>query len=422
MKEMIKRWLRSYGITRSHANIPQYWIPYTFMNGKAFTPQTITIEATLRCNLSCQMCPLDLPRIMHDQSNPEFVAERKKAEMTTEEILGLIDDVANMGVREMTLTGGEFFLRRDALELIERVKARGLRLCVNTNAWFLTRSHVRRLIQIGVDALSVSIDGPDEVHDEIRRGKGSFRRICDGLARLKEEKETLGKKKPSVGITVTIFALNQGCFSEVIDAVHNLGVASVDFDYMFFTEEKASRMTEKMIPLPVVRKEENQILPMELRNVDADIMYAEVQRAKVKAEQYGVRIGFGPPFKTKEEIHKRFHDINHANVDKCFYPWKSSRVNPYGDVYSCSIDVAFGNIREAPFSQIWNGEAYRIFRQTLKYQRLFPKCTKCCALNNDLWGRLPAIGGKRPPVIRQTKDIQASLTLPASPAQEQDQG
>ncbi|MFQ5903269.1 MAG: hypothetical protein ACE5JO_06225, partial [Candidatus Binatia bacterium] len=86
MKQMIKNWLRSCGITRSHANVPQYWFPYTFMNGKAFTPQSITIELTFRCNLSCQMCPLDLPRFMHDKSASGFVAERKKAEMTTEEV------------------------------------------------------------------------------------------------------------------------------------------------------------------------------------------------------------------------------------------------------------------------------------------------------------------------------------------------
>jgi radical SAM protein with 4Fe4S-binding SPASM domain len=352
------------------------------------------------------MCPLDLPRMMHDHTNPEYVRERKKAEMNTSEILGLIDDVADMGVREMTLTGGELFLRRDAMELIERAKARGRRLCVNTNGWFLTRAHARRLVEIGVDALSISIDGPDEVHDHIRRGNGSFRRICEGLTVLKEEKEALGKKKPKIGISVTIFALNQDRFSEVLDAVHNLDVSSVDFDFMFFTDEESARRTQEMIPLPVHRKEENQLLPFELRNVDADLMFAEMQRAREKSKQYGIFIDFGPPFTTKEQVHKRFHDIHYTFVNKCFYPWKAARVNPYGDVYSCSIDVAFGNIRETPFSQLWNGEAYKVFRRTLKAHRLFPKCSKCCALNNDLWNHLPAFG---------KAIVDESFTSPSNP-------
>jgi radical SAM protein with 4Fe4S-binding SPASM domain len=392
MKEALKKWLRSHGITRSHANALQYWVPYNFMNGKAWTPQSITIETTLRCNLSCQMCPLDLPRMIHDHTHPEYVQERRKAEMTTAEVLGVIDDVANMGVREMTLTGGELFLRRDAMELIEHAKRRGRRLCVNTNGWFLTRAHARRLVEIGVDAMSVSVDGPDEVHDFIRRGNGSFRRICEGLAVLKEEKAALGKTNPKIGISVTLSALNQDRFSEVLDALHEYGVASVDFDFMFFTDEESIRRTQEMIPLPVHPKEENQILPDSLRDVDADVMFAEMQKAREKAQKYGIFIDFGPPFKTKEQVHKRFHDEKYTFVDKCFYPWKAARINPYGDVYSCSIDVAFGNIREAPFSTLWNGEAYQVFRRTLKDHRLFPKCSKCCALNNELWNHLPAFG------------------------------
>jgi radical SAM protein with 4Fe4S-binding SPASM domain len=83
--------------------------------------------------------------------------------------------------------------------------------------------------------------------------------------------------------------------------------------------------------------------------------------------------------------------VTHSYVETCFYPWKAARVNPYGDVYSCSIDVAFGNIRQAPFSQLWNGEAYQVFRRTLKQQGIFPKCTKCCALSDRLWDQLPHI-------------------------------
>ena len=392
MKEAVKNWLRDRGINRSNANALQYWLPYNFLNGRAFTPQSITIEVTLRCNLSCQMCPLELPRMMHDRVDPKHVRERQKAEMTTKELLGLIDDVSDMGVREMTLTGGELFLRRDAMDLIERAMMRKRRLCVNTNGWFMSREHARQLVEWDVDALSISIDGPDQVHDLIRRREGSFRRLMEGLKVLKEEKEKLGKTNPSVGISVTLFALNQDRFSEVVDAVRDLNVSSVDFDFMFFTDEESIRRTREMIPLPVHPKEEDQVLPDELRNVDVDLMFAEMQAAREKSQRYGVPITFGPAFTTKEQVRRRFHELHYAYVNKCFYPWKSSRVNPYGDVYSCSIDASFGNIKESPFHEIWNGEAYKVFRRTLKQHRLFPKCSKCCALNKGLWSKLPAFG------------------------------
>src|SRR5205085_5196310 len=97
-KKRVKKHLsaaaRRMGIKRAHLNVLQYWVPYTFADGKAFAPHSITVELTFRCNLSCQMCPLDIPRVMYNRSNHEYVAERKKEEMTTAEVLALVDDVA----------------------------------------------------------------------------------------------------------------------------------------------------------------------------------------------------------------------------------------------------------------------------------------------------------------------------------------
>ncbi|HEV8439991.1 MAG TPA: radical SAM protein [Methylomirabilota bacterium] len=391
-KKQAKKRLRQMGIKRAHLNVLQYWVPYTFADGKAFAPNSITVELTFRCNLSCQMCPLDVPRVMYNRSNHEYVAARKKEEMTTAEVLALIDDIAAMGVKQITLTGGESFLRTDIFEILARVKARGLKCCVNTNGWFLGKAQARRLVEMGIDALSISVDGPNETHDLIRRREGSFKHILESLTNLEEAKAELGRSNPGVGITCTIFALNQRNFSEVLDWLKDYKViSSVEFEYMFFTERWAEEATEKLIPLPVAKKEEDQVLPFYLRDIDVDVFHAEVQRTQAKAKEYKMNVAFQPPLKTKDEIGKRFFDVTHAYVQTCFYPWKAARVNPYGDVYSCSIDVAFGNIRKKSFSRIWNGDAYRLFRRTLKQQGIFPKCTKCCALSDRLWDQLPRL-------------------------------
>src|SRR5262249_60882729 len=106
VKKKVKKQLRDMGVKRAHLNVLQYWVPYTFMDGKAFAPDAITVELTFRCNLSCQMCPLDIPRVMYNRANHEYVAERKKEELTTPEVLALVDDIAAMGVKRITLTGG----------------------------------------------------------------------------------------------------------------------------------------------------------------------------------------------------------------------------------------------------------------------------------------------------------------------------
>ena len=389
MKETLKQWLRSYGVTKQHLNFPQYYLPYLFWNCRAFVPQSLTLELTFRCNLSCVMCPLDLPRIMHDGERKDFVKERRGVELTSAEVHDIIDDVAAFGVQNVTLTGGEVFLRHDVLELVEHVKRTPMKLCVNTNGWYLRPEHADQLVALGVDSMSVSIDGPGATHDEIRRGKGSFKRLSEGIANVAAAKKARGMQRPYIGITCTVFSKNQHNFSEVIDEVRNLGVTSVDYEYMFYTTEENIERTKAMLPLPHRPKEENQVLPDDLRAVDADVFLDQVRRAEAKGKEYQIPVSFGPPFKTREEVRRRFEDPDYAFVEKCFYPWKSARVNPYGDVYSCSIDVDFGNVRKAPFSKIWNNEAYRTFRRTLKERQLFPKCAKCCALNNQFWRYLP---------------------------------
>jgi radical SAM protein with 4Fe4S-binding SPASM domain len=391
MKEALKQWLRSYGVTKSHLNFPQYYLPYLLGRGRAFAPQSLTLELTFRCNLSCAMCPLHLPRLMHDGGERNFLKERRAAELTSDEVHAIIDDVAAFGVKNLTLTGGEVFVRHDILEIIEHIHKTPMRLCVNTNGWYLRPQQAQALVDLGVDSMSVSIDGPAATHDQIRRGPGSFDRLAAGIAHLAAAKRERGVSRPSIGVTCTIFALNQHNFSEVVDAVKDLGVASVDFEYMFYTTQDAIDRTRAMLPLPYRPKEEDQTLPDELRHVDPDVFMAQVKRAEAAGHESGLPVSFGPPFKTKEEIRRRFEDPDYAFVERCFYPWKSARINPYGDVYSCSIDVEFGNVRTAPFSRTWNNTAYRTFRQTLKARGLFPKCTKCCALNNQFWRYLPAI-------------------------------
>jgi radical SAM protein with 4Fe4S-binding SPASM domain len=388
----MKGWLRDHGLTKSNLKSYKYYVPYLVGGGKAWTPQSVTFELTLRCNLSCQMCPLDLPRMMHDKTHPDFVKERQRAELGTEEVKRVITDIAEMGVQDMTITGGEVFLRKDVFEIVEHITKTPIHLCVNTNGWFLRPDEARHLVSLKPHALSISIDGPDDLHDEIRRGKGSFRRLLEGIKNIQEAKRELGVKRPKIGITVTISALNQSRYSEVLDWLKDTGVDTVDFDYMFYTTPEHNRQTEELIPLPVHHKEEDQDLPMYLRQVNGHTLFEESQKAVRKGEEYGIPIGFGPPLKTPEEMERRFLDDEYAFVEKCFYPWKTFRISPYGDVYSCSIDVAFGNVRDQSVKEIWNNQAYQTFRKALKKRRLFPKCAKCCALNNEFWKYLPAIG------------------------------
>lgn len=103
-----------------------------------------------------------------------------------------------------------------------------------------------------------------------------------------------------------------------------------------------------------------------------------------------LNVTFSPNLR-KSEIYRRFMDDSYSYVDKCFYPWYEIRINPYGVVYPCSMNVDMGDLRKKPLSKIWNNQKYIGFRKALKENKLFPKCKKCCKLNNKIWDYLPKL-------------------------------
>src|SRR6202161_1730173 len=76
-------------------------------------------EITLACDLACRHCG---SRAGHDRPD----------ELTTAEALDVVDQMADLGVKEVTLIGGEAYLREDWLEIIRKIRARGM-ICSTTS-------------------------------------------------------------------------------------------------------------------------------------------------------------------------------------------------------------------------------------------------------------------------------------------------
>jgi len=174
-----------------------------------------------------------------------------------------------------------------------------------------------------------------------------------------------------------------------VEVAHEYGLRAVNYAYLFFTDEKALELTAKLVEFRQA-KEEDQNLPAHLKRVEVERIEAEIERGYRLAGRNGVWVSFYPPLKG-EEIRRYFFEEDFSYATKCFLPWYSSRINPYGDVYPCSIDVRIGNVRRTKFSELWNSKAYIDFRKRLKENKLFPKCRKCCNLTTKLWNYLPSL-------------------------------
>jgi radical SAM protein with 4Fe4S-binding SPASM domain len=112
-------------------------------------------------------------------------AEPLPDELGPDEALKLCDDLGQLGIERITLSGGEPTTRPDWLNIAKRLHDNGIIVTVITNGWLLTPESIQGAADAGMQGIAISLDGMEQTHDYIRR-KGSFQRSVNSLEQLKE--------------------------------------------------------------------------------------------------------------------------------------------------------------------------------------------------------------------------------------------
>lgn len=130
-------------------------------------------ELTLACDHACAHC------------GSRAVLARKN-ELSTQDALTLVDELAEMGTREVVLIGGEAYLHDGFYDIIHRLKVKGINPVMTTGAWGINQELANRMAKAGMSRVSVSIDGLEAQHDRMRAKKGSFKQCLNALEAIKE--------------------------------------------------------------------------------------------------------------------------------------------------------------------------------------------------------------------------------------------
>ena len=125
-------------------------------------PQFVIWLLTAKCNLSCSHCYTD-----------RFPGED---ELTEEQALALVEDMARSGVKRIGFTGGEIFLRKDALRIVKRAFQLGIEVGLVSNGSLLTEEVARALADCQAHVL-LSIDGARQRTHEMIRGSGTWESV-----------------------------------------------------------------------------------------------------------------------------------------------------------------------------------------------------------------------------------------------------
>lgn len=155
-------------------------------------PLMTAFNVTFRCNLRCSYCGVD------QLEYTELSADQQKA---------MLRELHALGGRWVTFSGGEPLLRKDLLDVIDyAVDTLGMHVFLSSNGRFVPK-YIDRLTK--VDKISISLDGPPDVHDAVR-GEGAFQRAVDAIVAARG-------RGINVSLTCTISRLNCGRLGEVID-------------------------------------------------------------------------------------------------------------------------------------------------------------------------------------------------------------
>ena len=305
-------------------------LPSHLLQFSADKKPVVVWNCTRRCNLKCVHC--------YSQSeNRQYPGE-----LTTDEGLALLEDLAQFGVPVTLFSGGEPLVRQDLFTLIERTVKLGMRAVISTNGTLITAGVAEKLKAFNLSYVGVSLDGLKDVNDRFRGVSGAFEKALAGIRNCQ-------KAGIKVGLRFTITNRNAAEVDGIFDLLRQENIPRVCFYHLVYAGRGSKLMSEDL-DHEATR-----------RIVDSIIdRTAALHREGRKVEVLTVDNHADGPY-----LYQRMLREKNPRAADVLALLQMNRGNSSGAGIGCiSWDgavhadqfwrhVSFGNVRERPFSEIW---------------------------------------------------------------------
>jgi len=288
------------------------------------------LELTKRCNLECVYCR---------------AGKVPEEELSKDEVLGLVDEVASFARPLLIVTGGEPLMREDALEVASHASRKGLPVALATNGTLIDRNLAEDIRRAGIRRVSVSLDGAKpQVHDRMRGVKGAFDAALSGIGHLREA-------GVEVQVNTTVTRQNVSEVPEVLELCLKLGLRALHL-FMFVPVGCGMEVGESV-----------QLPPEDCDDV---LRWLQGKSSDVPIE---LRATCAPQYFRIAGANSRRRLGCLAGVSACF-------ISSAGDVQPCGyLPLSAGNIKERSIKEIWEGA--EMFRSLRDPARLKGRCGAC---------------------------------------------
>ena len=344
-------------------------------------PAGVVYEATMRCNLHCEFCYVgDLLNIEGEW----------RQELPLDVLRRAFPEDADL---QVSLTGGEIFMRKDILGVMETFKDKGY-TCgyLTTNGTIITDERAQALAELAragfLKHISVSIDGPGELHDKARGVAGTFERTAAGLRRLQEAARKIHAPL-RVSINTTVAHETLDALDRMVEVAEELGVDAIGLNHLMFSTPEEVAETVRLTGASGPAAISTFVTPDP--GVEAARVRVQVDRLAAKCRERSIRFDMRP--KVRPAILDDYYTPGTRLEGRCLYPFLNARVSFSGKAYFCPfIRVEVGDLTTQSLEEIWTGAPYVSLRKKLIDERLFPVCRRCCKV--ELTGEPVELGSK----------------------------
>ena len=314
----------------------------------------LVVHAHSSCNCRCLMC--------------DIWKNREGKSLSEKDLRAQIESIRALGVKWLVFSGGEPLMNAELPALCAMLRRERIRLTLLTTGLLLDKKAEE--VAAGFDQLIVSLDGPREIHDKIRRVPGGFDLIRRGIAAVR-------RLRPEMHISArtTVQKANHAQLCETVIAAQGLELNGISFLAADLTSEAFNRENG----WSEARQSE-----VGLSTAELDMLAFEIETL-VSEFADEIRTGFvaeSPEKLRRIARHFRAHRGLEPDVaPMCNAPWVSAVVETDGTVRPCFFHGAIGNLREGTLQQVVNSRKARAFRAGLNVAEN-PVCQRCvCSLN-----------------------------------------
>jgi MoaA/NifB/PqqE/SkfB family radical SAM enzyme len=352
-------------------------------------PQVISFTLTNSCNLRCQMCGQwseeGYVRCGNGVPAADSVANADgfghppaqfKQEMTLADWKRLVDELAAQRISALLLRGGEPFLFPGIIELLEYIHEKGIFISIDTNATRLAQ-FAEAIARIGKIHLTISLDGPEAIHDKVRGVKGTFARVREGLVKLREWETRIGKPI-SKSFNFTVMPTSLRGLGAMPDTARSLGLSTIAIvPYYYFPQAVGEQYARELAELDCSAYS---WVGFHHETSGVDFALFQKQYRQYLASLDGI-LDYPYMAFSEEEYRVWFADaVTPVGQTHCSNIERLIDIQPNGDANFCVdfIDFAFGNVRESSIAAVWNSpraEEFRAYRR----EKPLAVCHRCGA-------------------------------------------